>query len=185
MWYNFRKPYTEETAMAFADKLTEIRKNKKLTQQELAEKAGIGISQMRRYEKGSSSPTLEVIKNLAITLGVSTDELIFDNDERVAASRILDKELLRQFEMVSNLTPHDIDAVKTVLESIIVKNRIEEIFPGRQAQTWEEEMREVQQKFRKKAARYSEQEIEDIVNEAVAEVRTEEASRKRGRAVGA
>jgi transcriptional regulator with XRE-family HTH domain len=88
--------------MAFADKLTEIRKTRKLTQQELAEKAGIGISQMRRYEKGSSSPTLEVIKNLAITLGVSTDELIFDNDERVAASRILDKELLHQFEMVSN-----------------------------------------------------------------------------------
>jgi len=170
--------------MAFANKLTEIRKTRKLTQQELAEKAGIGISQMRRYERGKSSPTLEVIKNLAITLGVSTDELIFDNDERVAASRILDKELLRQFEMVSSLTPHDIDAVKTVLESIIVRNRIEEILPGKETPSWEEEMREVQQKFRKKASRYSEQEIEDIVNEAVTEVRAEEL-RKRGRSVGA
>jgi transcriptional regulator with XRE-family HTH domain len=60
--------------MAFADKLTKLRKNRQLTQQELAQQAGIGISQMRRYEKGSSSPTLEVIKNLALTLGVSTDE---------------------------------------------------------------------------------------------------------------
>jgi ketol-acid reductoisomerase len=95
------------------------------------------------------------------------------------------EKLGRAVKFLSNLTPRDIDAVKTVLESIIFKNRIEEIFPGRQAQTWEEEMCEVQQKFRKRAARYSEQEIEDIINEAVAEVRTEEASRKRGRVVDA
>lgn len=171
--------------MAFANKLSEIRKNRKLTQQELAEKVGVGISQMRRYEKGSSSPTLEVIKNLAITLGVSTDELIFDNNERVAASRILDKELLRQFESVSSLTPRDIDAVKTVLESIILKNRIEEIIPGQNKRSWEDDMRKVQKSFRKKAANYSEQEIEDIVNEAVNEVRAEKKSHRGGHTVGA
>ena len=171
--------------MAFASKLTEIRKSRNLTQQELAEKVGVGISQMRRYEKGSSSPTLEVIKNLALTLGVSTDELIFETSERVAASRILDKELLRQFETVASLTPRDIDAVKTVLESIILKNRIEEIIPGQNKRSWEEDMRDVQKKFRKKAANYSEQEIEDIVNEAVTEVRAEEKSRKGGQSVGA
>lgn len=171
--------------MAFANKLTEIRKSRNLTQQELAEKVGVGISQMRRYEKGSSSPTLEVIKNLAVTLGVSTDELIFETSERVAASRILDKELLRQFETVSSLTPRDIDAVKTVLESIIIKNRIEEILPGQNKErSWEEDMREVQKRFRKKASHYSEQEIEDIIDEAVAEVRSEEKS-KRGQSIGA
>ncbi len=171
--------------MAFASKLTEIRKSRNLTQQELAEKVGVGISQMRRYEKGSSSPTLEVIKNLALTLGVSTDELIFETSERVAASRILDKELLRQFETVASLTPRDIDAVKTVLESIILKNRIEEIIPGQNKRSWEEDMRDVQKKFRKKAANYSEQEIEDIVNEAVTEVRAEKKSSKGGQSVGA
>lgn len=172
--------------MAFANKLTEIRKNRNFTQQELAEKVGVGISQMRRYEKGSSSPTLEVIKNLAVTLGVSADELIFDNNERVTASRILDKELLRQFETVSGLTPHDIDAVKTVLESIIIKNRIEAILPGQnREQSWEEDMRDVQKRFRKKAARYSEQEIEDIINEAVIEVRSEAKSSKEGQSIGA
>ena len=171
--------------MAFANKLTEIRKNRNLTQQELAEKVGVGISQMRRYEKGSSSPTLEVIKNLAITLDVSTDELIFDNSERIAASRILDKELLRQFETVSSLNSRDIDAVKTVLESIILKNKLEEIIPGQSKRGWEEDIREVQKNFRKKAVDYSEQEIDDIINEALTEARTEEQSRKGGRSIGA
>ncbi len=172
--------------MAFANKLTEIRKSKNLTQQELADKVGIGISQMRRYEKGSSSPTLEVIKNLAITLGVSTDELIFETSERIAASRILDKELLRQFEAVSSLTSHDIDAVKTVLESIIIKNKVEAILPGRNKESsWEEEMRAVQKKFRKKASRYSGQEVDDMIDEAVTAVRSEEKSGSGGQSVGA
>ena len=167
--------------MSFANRLIKYRKNKQLTQQELAERAGVGISQIRRYEKGSSSPTLEVIKNLALTLGVSTDELIFETNERIAASRILDKELLRQFETVSSLTSRDIDAVKTVLESIIIKNRIEEILPGQSKErSWEEDMRQVQKKFRKEAPNYSEQEIEDIINEAVTEVRAEETSPERG-----
>lgn len=172
--------------MAFANKLTEIRKSRNLTQQELAKKAGVGISQMRRYEKGSSSPTLEVIKNLALTLGVSTDELIFETSERIAASKILDRELLRQFEIVSSLTSRDIDAVKTVLESIIIKNKIEEILPGQSKErSWEEDMREVQKKLRKKASKYSEQEIEDIINEAVTEVRADETSLERGQPLGA
>lgn len=172
--------------MAFASKLTEIRKSRNLTQQELAKKAGVGISQMRRYEKGSSSPTLEVIKNLAITLGVSTDELIFETSERIAAGKILDRELLQQFETVSSLESRDIDAVKTVLESIIIKNKIEKILPGQdKGRSWQEDMHEVQKKFRKKASNYSEQEIEDIINEAVTEVRAGETSPEKGQPVGA
>ena len=61
--------------------LSNKRKEKGLTQEEMAKKAGVGIAQMRRYEKGKSSPTLEVIKNIAKTLGVSADELIFDKKE--------------------------------------------------------------------------------------------------------
>ena len=67
--------------MPFAEKLSRIRKRQGLTQQELAQKVGIGIAQMRRYEGGKSLPTLEVIKNLALTLKISTDELIFEDNE--------------------------------------------------------------------------------------------------------
>ncbi len=171
--------------MAFANKLSETRKNRHLTQQELAERIGVGISQMRRYEKGSSSPTLDVIKNISLTLGISTDELIFGNNEQIASSKILDKELLHHFQMVSHLNPHDIDAVKTVLESIIVKNRIENILPGKQEPDWEKQMREVQHEFRKKASNYSAQEIDDLIDEAVSSVRTEEKHSNGDQSVGA
>jgi transcriptional regulator with XRE-family HTH domain len=37
--------------MPFAEKLAKLRKNKGFTQQELAQRAGIGIAQMRRYDR--------------------------------------------------------------------------------------------------------------------------------------
>jgi transcriptional regulator with XRE-family HTH domain len=185
MCYNGDKSYKEVFTVAFANKLSETRRNKQLTQQELAKRIGIGISQMRRYEKGSSSPTLEVIKNLSLTLGISADELIFGNNEQIASSKILDKELLHHFQMISHLKSHDIDVVKTVLESIIVKNKIENILPGKQEADWEEEMREVQHEFRKKASKYSAQEIDDLIDEAVFAVRSEEKHSNGGQPVGA
>ena len=160
--------------MPFAQKLTKRRKEKGLTQEEMAKKAGVGIAQMRRYEKGKSSPTLEVIKNIAKTLGVSADELIFDKKEGGAFAKILDRKLLEQFELVSRLNPHDKDAIKTILESMIIKSRLEEVMPFKSDAAWSREMRKVVSELRKGAEGYSEEEINDIVDEAVKAIRTEE-----------
>jgi len=157
--------------MPFAEKLTQLRKDKSFTQQELAKKARIGIAQIRRYEKGNSSPTLEVIKNIAKTLSVSADELIFDEGEGIVASKIQDKELLEQFEQISMLTPQDKEALKTVIESMIIKSKLQQILPSQTDAAWSKEMRSVVAEFRKGAKDYSDKEIESIVDEAVDAVR--------------
>jgi transcriptional regulator with XRE-family HTH domain len=125
----------EVFVMPFAEKLSKMRKERGLTQQEMAQKAGVGIAQFRRYEGGKSSPTLEVIKNIAKTLSITADELIFDENEGVASNKISDRELLEQFEVISQMNPHDKEAIKTILESMIIKNRLEEIVPSRKDDT--------------------------------------------------
>ncbi len=157
--------------MPFAEKLTKFRKDKGFTQQELAKKARIGIAQIRRYEKGKSSPTLDVIKNIAKTLSVSTDELIFDEGEGIVASKIKDRELLEQFEQISMLSPQDKEALKTVIESMIIKSKLQQIIPSQTDAAWRKEMQSVVAEFRKGAKDYSENEIESIVDEAVDAVR--------------
>lgn len=159
--------------MPFAEKLSKLRKDKGLTQEDLAKKVGVGIAQMRRYEKGASSPTLEVIKAMSKTLGVSADELIFDENEGVAPSRILDRKLLEQFELISRLNPHDKDAVQTIIESVIIKNKLQEVMPPMSDTVWTKEMKKVVSEFRKGAEEYSGEEIESIVDEAVAAVRAD------------
>ena len=69
-------------AMDFQDRLATLRKDKRFTQQALADLAGVHVAQIRRYEAGESQPTLDVIRKLAIALSVSADMLVFDKDER-------------------------------------------------------------------------------------------------------
>ncbi len=170
--YNPNKTRRQEgLTMPFAEKLSRFRNDKGLTQQEMAQKIGMGIAQIRRYEAGKSSPTLEVIKNIAKTLGVSTDELIFDNDNELASTRIPDRKLLEQFEMISGLKAHDREAVKIVLESIIIKNKLEEVMPSTSDAAWTREMRKTVNELREGAKHYSDEDIDSIVDEAVSAVR--------------
>jgi hypothetical protein len=76
--------------------------------------------------------------------------------------------------LVSRLNPHDKDAIKTILESMIIKSRLEEVMPFKSDAAWSREMRKVVSELRKGAEGYSEEEINDIVDEAVKAIRTEE-----------
>lgn len=103
-------------AMAFPERLAALRKERGMTQQALADKVGVTVLQIRRYEGGTSQPTLDVIRRLAITLGISSDMLIFDAEERGPDDR-----LRYQFEAVSQLPEGEQAVVREVLESLIIK----------------------------------------------------------------
>ena len=53
----------------FPARIVELRKEKGFTQQQLAERIGVHVQQLKRYEAGASQPTLDVIRNLAILHG--------------------------------------------------------------------------------------------------------------------
>ena len=103
--------------MGFGETLGKLRKAKSLTQQALAERVGVHTIQIHRYESGTSQPTLVVIKNIALSLGVTTDELIFEKNERGP-----DEELRLQFEAISQFPPEEKATVKEVLEGLILKH---------------------------------------------------------------
>lgn len=163
--------------MAFGKNLARVRKEKGMTQEVLARNSNVAVSQIRRYETDKSSPMLEVVEKIAKTLGVSTDELIFGNSDAIASYRVLDRELLQQFEMISKLDEDEKGAVKKILEAVIVKNRIAEVMPTKRDESWSMEMKAIVENFRKKASKYSDEEIEKIVDEAVEAVRNEERAK--------
>jgi transcriptional regulator with XRE-family HTH domain len=104
--------------MDFSQKLVLLRKEKGLTQKALAEIVSLHFTQIQRYESGSTQPTLEVIKNLAIALSVSADTLIFDKSERMP------DELLRlQFEAIRQFDEQEKQTAQDVLEGLILKHQ--------------------------------------------------------------
>jgi len=56
--------------------LKEVRKRKKVTQVELAERTGIHQQSISRYESGGKIPQIDTAYRIAQALGVSLDELI-------------------------------------------------------------------------------------------------------------
>lgn len=66
-----RKEYTKR----LSERLKEVRKNKKLTQQELADKAGLHLTYVGHLELGKYHPTVFVMWKLAHALEVSMNDL--------------------------------------------------------------------------------------------------------------
>ncbi len=103
--------------MEFARRLLTFRTERKLTQLALAEQVGVHVSQLRRYEAGTSQPTLDVLRKLTVALRVSADALLFGQGERGPA------EALRfQFEAASRLDAQELEVVKSVLEGILLQH---------------------------------------------------------------
>lgn len=74
--------------MTFGEKLRTFRLQKKLTQQELAKKAGLGLNTISNYEGGKTYPkSRDVYSTLAEILGVNVNELYNENDEFISSAR--------------------------------------------------------------------------------------------------
>jgi transcriptional regulator with XRE-family HTH domain len=103
--------------MDFAQRLTDARKQQGLTQQALADRIGTHVTQIRRYEAGTSAPTLDVLRNLAIGLSVSIDSLAFGPDERGPSD-----DLKHAFEATKHLDPHEQAVVRELIEAMLLKH---------------------------------------------------------------
>lgn len=102
--------------MPIASRLTDIRKQKGLTQQALADAVGLHVTQVKRYEAGSSQPSLDAIKKIAQTLCVTTDYLIFEEDELTPNA-----DLALQFQAINNMPDEEQTVIKQLLEGMIIK----------------------------------------------------------------
>lgn len=103
--------------MDFPKRLATLRKERNLTQQALADMAGVHLSQLKRYEGGTSQPALDVLRNLAIALSVSADVLLFDSDERGP-----DEDFRLRFEALNRLDQDERSVIKELIDGMLLKH---------------------------------------------------------------
>lgn len=65
----------------FKIRLKEVRKTRKLTQQELAEKTGIPVTSIAHFESGSRKPSIENFYKLIVVLNISADYILGRSEE--------------------------------------------------------------------------------------------------------
>ncbi|KVO22942.1 XRE family transcriptional regulator [Burkholderia ubonensis] len=113
--------------MEFSQRLRNLRKARGLTQLALADAVGIGVLQIRRYESGSAYPSLNGVRRLAVTLGVSANAIVFDDDECEP-----DDALRYQFEAISRMPERVRELARELLDALIVRNQVAEKRKGKQ-----------------------------------------------------
>ena len=83
------------------NRLKKLRKDRKLTQQQLAEGFGLGISSISSYESGDRKPSYAVLKQYSAYFHVSTDYILgFEN---------------RQMLDISDLTEDEKDSIRILM----------------------------------------------------------------------
>ncbi|MBL1432752.1 MAG: helix-turn-helix transcriptional regulator [Gammaproteobacteria bacterium] len=102
--------------MSIQQRLIALRRDRDLTQHEMADAIGVHVNQIRRYEAGSTQPSLEVLKKIAVAMSITIDSLVFDDNERGP-----DEQLKLQFEAISHLTSDEKQIVKELLDGMIIK----------------------------------------------------------------
>ena len=116
--------------MELGVKIKKLRKEKKLTQGELAEKIGISGNHLSRLERGVFQPSIEVVKRLALVLDTQVDGLLSGEDETSPAVSIKNRELTDRVRMIDQLEPEDQQAIMRVIDSMLTKHRMQKLLAG-------------------------------------------------------
>ncbi|HHI3604973.1 TPA: helix-turn-helix domain-containing protein [Bacillus anthracis] len=103
------------------ERIFELRKEKKLTQEKIGENIGVSKQTVSKYEKGTKIPSRENIEKLADFFNVPTDFLLGKSDSTIKISNNI-KEIFESDELHwdgRKLSPDEIESVKALLEVAI------------------------------------------------------------------
>jgi len=99
--------------MLFGERLTLVRKKRKVSQDELAKRLGVHAPIIGRYERGEVKPSIEVAAKIADALGVSLDFLAGLSDLE------LEQGLIKQITELQALADEDQAHILKTLQSLI------------------------------------------------------------------
>jgi transcriptional regulator with XRE-family HTH domain len=110
----------------FAENLKKWRASKNISQEELSGKIGIHPVQLSRYERGQTTPSIDVVQKIAEALDISIDELVNGSLNKNADSNISDRELLSMFKKVQLLNDKQKDTVMDFLSAYVLKTELKQ-----------------------------------------------------------
>lgn len=111
--------------MTLGDKITLLRKQKNLSQGDLADKIGISRDAIGKYERGDIMPTADKAKKMADLLGVSLDFLMSDKDKE---ETLVDADMLYRMQEVQKLPDSEKDKINSIIDAFIRDTKAKQAF---------------------------------------------------------
>jgi transcriptional regulator with XRE-family HTH domain len=110
--------------MTLGDKITMLRKQKNLSQGDLADKISVSRDAIGKYERGDIMPTADKAKKMADVLGVSLDFLMND----AAKEDAVDKDMLQRMQEVQKLPDSEKDKITSIIDAFIRDTRAKKAY---------------------------------------------------------
>lgn len=99
--------------VAIGRRIQSYRLKKELTQEYIAEKAGVSIPHLSRIENGSGKPSLQTLVNICNVLNVTIDDIMQDN---IAASK--SKLTDRLYQITNDCTIDELNMFTDIIQTI-------------------------------------------------------------------
>lgn len=99
--------------MSLGSRLSTIRKERKISQVDLAEQIGVHPNVLGRYEREEATPSVDMAAKLADSLGVSLDYLVGNTDIE------LDKSILDKIVLIQKLPDEDKNCIMYSIDGLI------------------------------------------------------------------
>lgn len=101
--------------MSLGQKITKIRKEKKLSQVDVASYVGVSRDAISKYERDDIIPSVENANKIAKVLGVSLDYLMSEDDNL----EVIDTNMLNRMKEVQRLNIEDKDIIVRIIDAFI------------------------------------------------------------------
>ncbi|WP_239106915.1 helix-turn-helix domain-containing protein [Flavobacterium macrobrachii] len=99
--------------MSFEKRIAELRKEKKISQEELSKKIGVHQNVIGRYERGEAKPSIEVATAIADVFNVSLDYLVGKTEF------IVDEDITNRILTIQKLPEQDREHILFALDAMI------------------------------------------------------------------
>ncbi len=109
--------------MTFGERIIMLRKQLKMSQDDLAKKIGTSAPIIGRYERNEIKPSIEVAAKIAEELGVTVDYLLGNSDNIV-----MDKKLIKRIEDIEALPVEEKDKVYYFIDMALSHHKAKKAF---------------------------------------------------------
>jgi len=114
---------TDQLRKNFGIRIKELRKNKKWTQKELANKIDVRFPQLNKYECGLHTPPMDKLVKLSEVFDTTIDYLLTGN--RTEERPLHNLRLLERLQELEEFASDDQETVIKLIDAMIVKNKVE------------------------------------------------------------
>lgn len=105
----------------FGNNLKRFRSEKGFSQEAFAAKIGVHVTNLSKYERNKSVPSLEIAEKMANVLDMSLDELVYGQQNEKARLHLVDNELLSLFNKTQQLSDDQKKTVMDLLSAFLLK----------------------------------------------------------------